>query len=327
MLKLGFAGFRHGHIFSLYEAAKTNENVEIVAAWEEYEEAKEGAKKNYSVNFTHQSYEDMLTDDNIDAIAIGNYYGARGQMAIAALKAGKHVISDKPLCTSLDELKEIEKLSKEKGLSVGLMLDMRDNKNVLAAKEIIESGRIGEVYNIQFGGQHPLNYGVRPGWYFEKGKHGGVINDIAIHGIDLISYITGLEIKNIVAARTWNAYATEEPEFKDCGQFMLELSNGGGVIADISYASPNSMGLNLPYYWEFKVWGSKGMMLFAANIDGVKLYVNGSLELENVPGICPKDDYLDGFVNEINGKPTRYGTKTAIHSTEMTLSIQQKANL
>ncbi len=135
-----------------------------------------------------------MSDKNIDAIAIGNYYGARGRMAIDALKFGKHVISDKPLCTSTEELNEIERLADEKNLKVSLMLDLRYSGNVLAARKVIKEGRIGTVNNVYFGGQHPLMYGKRPGWYFEVGKHGGVINDIVIHGIDLICYLTGLEV-------------------------------------------------------------------------------------------------------------------------------------
>ena len=327
MLRLGIAGFRHSHIYSLVNAAKNSERVECVGFWEEYPDDIKNAEENYGIKVTHKTFEDMLSDPNIDAIGIGNYYGARGKMAIEALKAGKHVIADKPLCTSLAELEEIKRLSEEKGLTVGIMLDLRHHKNVLAAKKIIYEGKIGEIHNIQFGGQHPLMYGVRPAWYFEEGKHGGVINDIGIHGVDLISYFTGCEISEIIGARCWNAYAKEEPLFKDCGQFMLTLSNGAGVIADISYSVPNSIGFNIPYYWEFKIWGSQGMLCFSASTDGVKLYINGEKDVLEVLPIETDDNYLEAFIDEVLGKKSSLlSIDDVFNSSEATLLIQKKAD-
>lgn len=327
MLRIGIAGFRHGHIYSLINAAKNSERAECVGFWEEYPEDIKTAEENYGIKLTHKTYEEMLSDPEIDAIGIGNYYGARGQMAIKALAAGKHVIADKPLCTSLDELEEIKRLSKEKGLKVGLMLDLRHHKNVLAAKKLIDEGKIGEVHNIQFGGQHPLMYGTRPSWYFEEGKHGGVINDIAIHGIDLVSYFTGCKISKILGARTWNAYAKDEPSFRDCGQFMLSLSNGAGVIADISYSVPDTIGYGIPYYWEFKIWGSCGMLSFSASTDGVKLYKNGEKEVLEVLPIETEDNYLEAFIDEVLGKKSSLlSCDEVFDSSEATLLIQKKAD-
>lgn len=328
MLRLGFAGFRHGHIFGLYQWASQNQDVSICGAWEDFEEAKDAAKKNFQVEFTHDSYHQMLEDKNIDAIAIGNYYSARGKMAIEALQAGKHVIADKPLCTSLDELDEIERLSAQKNLAVGLMLDMRYHKNVLAAKEIISDGLIGEIHNIQFGGQHPLLYGQRASWYFEEGKHCGVINDIAIHGVDLVRYLTGLELKETLAARCWNAYAQKEPAFLDSAQFMLELSNHAGVIADVSYSVPNSIGFSLPYYWSFQIWGAKGMLSFSASSDGVLLYQDGFDSVQHFDGIQITQNCLQDFMDDISGKSDLILSKTdVIQSSRSTLLIQKQADL
>lgn len=327
MLKLAIAGFRHGHIYSLYELAQQSDRVKLVGAWEEDADTIKSAEESFGVVFTHASYEAMLEDPEIDIIGIGNYYGARGRMAIEALKAGKHVIADKPLCTSLEELEEIQRLSREKGLTVGLMLNLRHDKNVLAAKKAITDGLIGEIHNIQFGGQHPLQYGKRPSWYFEEGKHGGVINDIAIHGVDLLQYLTGCKVTDIIGARCFNAYAKEEPAFKDCGQFMLSLSNGAGVIADISYSVPDSIGFNLPYYWQFYIWGDQGMLAFSANTDGVLLYKNGESEVIHLPGLDASDSYLDAFLDEVEGKKSALLSKEEIfNSTRATLLIQKKAD-
>jgi len=322
-LKIGFAGFRHGHIFGLYGVAENNPDVEIVAAWEENDDAKKAAIEKKNVNFNCDTYEEILNNPDIDIVAIGDYYGRRGELAIKALKAGKHVIADKPLCTSLKELKEIKKLVKKTGLKVGLMLDLRYDKNMLRAKQLIEDGEIGEVNNILFGGQHPLYYGERPSWYFEEGKHGGTINDIAIHAMDIIKNYFKLDVVDICSARCWNKLADKEPQFKESAQFMLTMTNNVGVIADVSYTVPNGIGFDLPYYWEFKVWGTEGMICFCPKDEPVKLYKKTEDKVTLCDGIVTDRNYLKDFIDDINGKVDY--TTGILASSEETLKIQAKA--
>ena len=105
-MNMAFAGFRHGHIFGLYGAAKQEAGLSVVGAFEENAEAREAAMKTVSEPF-YDSYEALLSDPRVDAVAIGDYYGIRGRRIIDALKAGKSVLCDKPLCTSLEELESI----------------------------------------------------------------------------------------------------------------------------------------------------------------------------------------------------------------------------
>ena len=325
-MKIAIIGCRHSHIFALYQLIKESKRIELAGAYEADEATRAAAEQTQGMVFSYHSVEEILADKSVDAVAIGDYYGIRGAHAIAALKAGKHVIADKPLCTSLSELDEIERLAKEKGLSVGVMLDLRYHKNVLTAKKLIEEGTLGAIHNIQFGGQHPLQYGTRPNWYFEEGKHGGVINDIAIHGIDLLTYLTGKTVEKINAARTYNAYAKQVPHFLDCGQLMLTLSGGTGVLADVSYSAPNKMGYSYPYYWEFRVWGEKGMISFNVTQPGVILCADGETAPRTVEPVAPVGNVLESFLNEIEGKPTMMTTAEAIAVSRATLLIQKVAD-
>ena len=325
-MKIAIIGCRHSHIFALYQLIKESPRVEFAGAYEADGATREAAEKNQGMTFPYHSIEEVLADKTVDAVALGDYYGARGAQAIAALRAGKHVIADKPLCTSLAELEEIEALAKEKGLSVGIMLDLRYHKNVLTAKRMIAEGTLGRIVNISFGGQHPLQYGTRPGWYFEEGKHGGVINDIAIHGIDLLTYLTGEAVDTVNAARTYNAYAKEVPHFYDCGQMMLTLSGGIGVLADVSYAAPNTMGYTYPYYWEFHIWGERGMISFNYNSDGITLCADGESEPRMVAADAPCGNVLDAFLDDVEGKPTTMSTAEAIAAQRKTLEIQKVAD-
>ncbi len=322
-IRLGFAGLRHNHIFGLYALAQQKPAIEIAGVFEDSDEGRAAAAERH-IAVTHTSYDALLAE--VDAVAIGTYYANRGALAIAALRAGKHVIADKPLCTSLEELAEIERLAREQGLTVGIMLDLRDNKNVVAAQQLIADGTIGKINTVRFEGQHPLLYGSRPGWYFESGKYGGVINDIAIHGIDLVRRFTGAEVETVLAARCWNFYAHQCPAFKDSGQFMLRMSDGAGIIADVSYAAPDSHGYGLPFYWEFLISGAQGILRFHAESDGVELYRAGETAVRRVAPVLPRQDYLDAILDGILSRNPAPVTEQALASTAQTLRIQQYAD-
>jgi predicted dehydrogenase len=325
-LKFAIAGLRHGHITLLHEKVKKNFACQLVAVCEEDINAQKNARENWKIEVSHDSFKKMMEEVDFDVLAVGDYYSKRGSLIIAALKAGKHVISDKPICTSLLELDEISRLSKSKNLKIGCMLDLRENPNVNAAMQFISSGGLGEIQAIQFGGQHPLLLGTRPAWYFEKGKHGGTLNDIAIHGLDLVEWITGHKITEMLAARTWNAFANTFPHFNDAGQLMLRLSNNCGVMGDVSYFSPDSLGYKLPYYWRVTVWGRNGLIEFNIVDNGVKLALNGANEISILAQIPADTDFLDSFLKDVANNPLSLNTEHILNISKKTLTLQEMAD-
>ena len=190
-IRIAFAGFRHGHIGDVYRRLQNRPDAEIVAACEEDAATRAALAAEGRFAITHESFEAMLSDVPCDAIAVGDYYGRRGRLLIRALESGRHVLSDKPICTRLEELDRIAALAGDGKRSVGCQLDLRDYPACRAARAAIQAGEIGEVHAVSFNGQHALAYGTRPGWYFEPGKHGGTINDIAIHAVNAVPRITG----------------------------------------------------------------------------------------------------------------------------------------
>jgi len=267
-VRFAFIGFRHGHIMSLYDLAQGRDDIEVVASCEEDDAARAQLQSAGKVDVTHSSYADMLDQVPCDVvavgdyfgIAVGDYFGIRGARVLEALRRGKHVVSDKPICTTLGELHQIEALAEERGLSVGCQFDMRDRGTDMEVRRLIREGAIGEVHSIVVTGQHPMLYGTRPSWYYEPGKHGGTINDIAIHAVDAIPWLTGLKWATVESARGWNAALTQERIFQDGAQFMATLSNGCGVLCDVSYLSPNRAGYKMPQYWRMAFAGSKGFL-------------------------------------------------------------------
>ncbi len=312
---------------ALLAAVKEHACCELVACCEE---DVENSLVNDNIEITHTDYDRMLAEVDCDVIAVGDYYEKRGAIIISALKAGKHVIADKPICTTLDELATIENLSKAKQLSVGCQLDLRGVGWCRTMRTMVNEGKIGEVHTITFSGQHPLAVGERPDWYFQDNCHGGTINDIAIHGIDLIPWMTGRKIVEVVAARGWNARCKANKSFQDGAQLMLRLDNDGGVLADVSYLKPEKCTANLQQYWRFTVHGSGGMMEGYYGCDSIE-YV--SMEDEGVTTIpCEPDAvaaYLNDFLKEIAGETPDaidLTTEQVIESAKITLLTQKAAD-
>lgn len=320
-MNIAFAGFRHEHIFGLYQSALAEAGVTVRGAFEENDEAR-AAAEDKGVAFPYPTYEALLADKAVEIVAVGDYYGIRGRRVIEALKSGKHVICDKPLCTSLSELDEIERLAAEKGLKVCVMLDLRYLPQVEKAREIIAAGGLGEIRLASFTGQHCLNYGKRPHWYFEPGKHGGTINDIAVHGIDLLRFLTGKNLTEVTRAETWNAFAEKEPRFEDCAQFAVQMGDMT-VTADVSYAAPKCK-TPLPTYWRFTLWGTRGMMEFHYASPELRVY----RETEEIFD-CParKADLLRDFIAEIGGEnPAAVNTADMLASQRQALLVQAAAD-
>jgi predicted dehydrogenase len=324
-LRLAFMGFRHGHIISVYNSKHAD--LEIVGACEEHPETRASLEKSGKVKITHDNFKKMLDEVDFDILAIGDYYGRRGKIIIEALKQGKHVISDKPICTALAELDEIDGLARKKHLSVGCQLSLRDNGVMIALQKLTRSGELGEVHSISFNGQHPLNYGSRPGWYFEEGKHGGTINDIAIHAINLIPWLVGQRFIRVDAARNWNAALKEVSHFKDGALMMLTMENGCGALGDVSYFAPNSFGYTLPMSWRFTLWGNEGVA--ETSRQNVVLYRDGEKTPRNIqPEPTVEHGYLDCFLREIKGesRPGDITTGEVITSSRNTLLTQRAAD-
>lgn len=326
-VKFAFVGFRHAHITSLYTLAQQRNDIEIVAACEEDAETRAALAQAGVVNITHASYAEMLRGTECDVVACGDFYAIRGERLLQAIEAGKHIIGDKPFCARLNEFYRIEAAVRERKVCVGCMLDLPDFAPFQTLHKVLREGIIGEVHTIAFAGQHPLFWGSRPKWYFEPGKHLGTINDIAVHAIDIIPWLTGQSIAEITAARAWNAKAKDAPFFQDAGQIMLRLDNNAGVLGDVSYLNPDSHGYALPAYWRMGLHGTDGCVETALNSAGVQIFRNGEPFREEPLLPARTGGYLEDFLAELRGEPSSEGLNSTrvFRSTRIALQAQAAA--
>lgn len=324
-MKLAIIGFKHGHIYDIVAKTKNNPEITIVAACEEDEQIRQTVEKKNIIKITHTDYKKMLESVECDIVAIGDCYGKRGRIAIDALKKGRHVIADKPLCTKIPEIEKIAKISAEKNLKVGCQLTMRNMAQFIGLRKLIKSGDIGEIHSIIFTGHHPLMIDSRPSWYFEPDMHGGTINDIGIHAIDYIMWATGMKFTKINAARSWNAFAKKYPHFKDAGQMMLTMENDCGVLGDVSYFTPDSHGYSLPFYWRFTVYGTRGIAETSATAGNIIFAQEGKKEITALQIPDPDEGgYIRDFLDDIRGisSPEKLKTQDVIMASYITLLIQ-----
>ncbi|MCM8814978.1 MAG: Gfo/Idh/MocA family oxidoreductase [Candidatus Omnitrophica bacterium] len=325
-LKMAIVGFRHGHIFDIVARIKKFPDLILVAACEQDEQTRVFVEEKGIVKITHTDYRKMLESVECDIVAIGDCYGKRGEIAIEALKKGRHIISDKPLCTKISEIKEIARIAAEKNLKVGCQLNMRNMAQFIGLRNLIKSGDTGEVHSIIFTGHHPLMIDSRPYWYFQPGMHGGTINDIGIHAIDYILWATGMKFSKINAARSWNAFAKKYPHFRDGAQMMLTMENGCGVLGDVSYFLPDSYGYGLCFYWRFVVYGTGGIAETSATAKNIIFAQAGKKEVSSLQ-LPASDDggYLRDFLDDITGatNPEKLKTQDVITASYITLLIQQ----
>ena len=134
----------------------------------------------------------LLNDEKIDIIIIGTTHRYLADLTIKALKAGKHVLVEKPGCTNFKELEKIKYYSKKFKKCVKIGFNHRYHPSIIKAKKICENGDIGRILYIRGNYGHGGRYGYEKEWRFNKYlSGGGELIDQGIHLIDLSSLFIG----------------------------------------------------------------------------------------------------------------------------------------
>ncbi len=325
-MNLAVCGLRHVHIHTLIALCGVNPEVNLVGAFEADDAARLAAREALPGLPFYDTYGALLADPQVEAVAVGDYYGIRGERTLQALEAGKHVISDKPLCTRMEELDTIGRLCRGRGLCLGCLLDLRYDPALRLARSVVQAGQLGAVHDVSFTGQHPLSWGVRPSWYFEPGKHGGTFNDIAVHGLDAVRFITGMDMARVDFARSWNAFAKEAPDFPDCAQAALTLTGGAALMLDVSYAAPHPSGMILPPYWRFTFWGEGGFLEARLGDGFITLALAGDEAARQIPAEAVPGNPLSDFLEEVKGGRPLFDTESILTASRSALALQAAAD-
>lgn len=175
------------------------------------EESAADAAVRYGWNRSGTDWRAAVEDPSIDVIDIATPNHLHAEIAIAALQAGKHVISEKPLARGAEEAKAVYEAALASDRTTMVAFNYRRTPAITYAKKLIDEGRIGKILN--FRGTYLQDWSASPdsplSWRFRKDIAGsGALGDIGTHVVDIARYLVG-EISAVSAqARTW---ITERP--------------------------------------------------------------------------------------------------------------------
>ncbi len=174
----------------------------------------EEAKIRFSFEKCCTDWRDIVNDPEIDIVSICTPNNAHADIAVAALEAGKHVICEKPIASSLEDAKRMAEAAaktKDQGIISLCAYQYRDVPAIVLAKKFINEGSLGKILNVRC--TYLQSWSADPdsplSWRFQKEIAGsGTIGDIGSHVIDIAQYLAG-DIKEVVS--TVNTYIDNRP--------------------------------------------------------------------------------------------------------------------
>jgi len=187
---IGFGGIARGaHLTSGYR--KLPNWCEVVAAADILPERCNEATAQYGIPETYADYNELLKRDDIDAVSVctGNY--AHAPLTIAALKAGKHVLCEKPMAMNADECKAMIAAQKETGKKLQIGFNMRYSPGAQSLKRAIEAGQFGEIYHAAARAIRRRRVPAQGVFINKELNGGGPLIDIGVHITDMTLWLMG----------------------------------------------------------------------------------------------------------------------------------------
>ncbi len=230
-----------------------SDKVEIVAVMDANKEAAEKCKEKYGAKFAFTNYEDVLALDEIEAVYIASPVFFHKEQAIAAAKAKKHILLEKPVALTVEDAEEIKKVCEENNVKVSIGFLMRFHGYHQKIKEIIAEGKIGNIVSMR--GQFTCWYPDIDGAWRQKKElsGGGALVDMGIHVIDLIHYITGLKAVEVAA---FSQTQTFNYEVDDSTNLIMKMDNGSVAYIDSNFNIPDAASVA-----KLEIYGTKGSIV------------------------------------------------------------------
>ena len=240
-MKFAAIGIDHRHIFGM-AANLMAEGAEFGGWWTEGEpEPLEGFVKRFHDVPRVDHWQALLDDPSIDLIVISCIPRDRAAHAIAAMAAGKDVMTDKPGCTTMAQLDAIMAMQAKTGRIWSVDFSERfEVPAVTRAAELVAQGAIGRVVQTVGLGPHRLNRATRPDWFFDRAAYGGILTDIASHQIDQFLFFTGAKDAQITLASVANIAHPDDPGLQDFGEIALSAPEGRGYIR-VDWFTPDAL--------------------------------------------------------------------------------------
>lgn len=250
----------------------------------------------FNVSKTYTTPNDLINDPDIDIIDICTPNMYHTPLAVAAFEAGKHVICEKPLAPTPDDIDKMIEARDKSGKMLMTAQHFRFSGRSKAMKAEIDSGALGEIYHARSWMLRRFAIPTRVGFLLKEHSGGGATIDIGVHILDLTLWfmgnpqpvsVTGIartEIAKIPGAfGSWDNYATVPPEMdvEELAIGFVRFANGATLILEVSWMlHHDTMGEDMQMWLYGKKGGShwpKGE-IYETNYPAKQLY-NRSLQI------------------------------------------------
>lgn len=287
----------------------------------------------------YDSIEELLNSD-VDAVSVCVPNKHHAAVSIQALKAGKHVLCEKPMATTLKDCEEMVRAAAESGKLLMIGQNQRLAKAHVEARKIIESGELGNVISFQTNFCHPGPEGwtgKKDSWFFDKNVAAfGVMADLGVHKTDVIHYLTGQKIvKTFAQLGTLNKKNPDgTPVSVDDNAFAVYTLENGGVgtmhVGWTNYGKENNSTIIYMEGGTIRCYDDDKYSLIVEKSDGTE--INYSLDMltsnkEQTSGGRTSTGVIDEFVNSIlKGKSSSLLGGSIIDTMKVIFANEASAN-
>lgn len=309
-IKVGIIGVGSISVSHIYGYLK-RPDVELYAFCDINRERLEYMGKKFGVTKLFTDVNDMLSLKELDAVSVCTWNSAHAPCTIAALKAGKHVLCEKPMALNSAEAEKMKKVADESGKLLMIGFVRRHGNDCKILKEFIDTGYLGEIYYSK--ATYLRRDGNPNGWFADRSRSGGgPLIDLGVHVIDLVRYLMGGPMPISVYGATFQKLFNRPNIKKAPGHYRAASSSGKDMctVEDLASAMIRfdngsvlhieaSFSLNIKSPEEkIELFGTKG----GAKLDPeLELYSDVNNYLCNVQLDMPTALSFDGlFENEIS---------------------------
>ncbi|MEP7135467.1 MAG: Gfo/Idh/MocA family oxidoreductase [Chloroflexota bacterium] len=235
-MKIAFAGA--GYIINIHaKAAKAQQDVELAAVVEKFSEKSAALAQKFKIKKQYHTVEEMLKAGGVDALVIGTPNFLHAPQAIAALKAGVHVMVEKPMAINAREAGKMMEASAKSGAKLMVAHCWRFDEDVNWLKT--QAQKLGKIIRTKGIGVH-THWGPA-GWFTQKEfAGGGALVDMGIHALDTARYLLGDPKPVSVYAKIGTHY--KEFDVDDTGVIIVEWENGATSYIESGWWQPHADG-------------------------------------------------------------------------------------
>lgn len=227
----------------------------LAAVCDVQEEAATRFAQEAGIDAVYTDAEQMLDHANIDAVDICTSHDQHAPLTIAAARAGKHVLVEKPMACAMQECRDMVQAAQESSVTLMVGQHLRYNPGYWAARQAIRDGELGTIRAVRLDAMQNLPAFRPPGHWLYDGERagGGIVISVAVHRIDLARYFLG-DAKRVTAiCRTTQSEFINGAEDYACATIEFENGALGEMFATYS-------GFRSPYGEQVTIFGDTGAL-------------------------------------------------------------------